>query len=80
MALYSLTAIVLLGLEVDFDLSDVGKLLSPASQFDYKVAVLNGKLDIDIFKLYEKVSWAETWGFLEIWYFSNKILTVFFEY
>ena len=48
------TAIVLLGLEVDFDLSDVGKLLSPASQFDYKVAVLEGKLDMDIFNSMKK--------------------------
>ena len=51
---YGNTAIVLLGLEVNVDLSDVNKLLSPASQFEYKVAVLDGKLDMDIFNSMKK--------------------------
>ena len=51
---YGNTAIVLLGLEVNVDLSDVNKLLSPTSQFEYKVAVLDGKLDMDIFNSMKK--------------------------
>ena len=51
---YGNTAIVVLGLELNVDLSDVNKLLSHASQFDYKVAILDGKLDMDIFNSLKK--------------------------
>ena len=43
-------ALVLLALEISsIDLSDVSKLLSPATQFDYKVATLDGQLSADVF-------------------------------
>ena len=48
-------ALVLLALEISsIDLSDVKTLLSPASQFDYKVATLDGQLNTDIFNTIKK--------------------------
>ena len=48
-------ALVLLALEISsIDLSDVSKLLSPATQFDYKVATLDGQLSADIFIIVKK--------------------------
>ena len=48
-------ALVLLALEISsIDLSDVSKLLSPASQFDYKVATLDGQLSTDVFNRIKK--------------------------
>ena len=48
-------ALVLLALEISsIDLSDASKLLSPATQFDYKVATLDAQLSTDVFNTFKK--------------------------